>query len=105
MRVGNRPDSKAFDTTRLEHSRVLSRPGSSCPPVVPYPFKTLIHEAGLGEHGHTTEAPSVHRGTAEFQAESTAYLVLHDLGEGRLDGCLSQPCQRADVATRGAAER
>lgn len=52
-------------------------------PVAAYPFKTLIHEVGHVQHGHTTAEPDaeIHRGTAEFQAESTAYLVLHELGE------------------------
>lgn len=52
-------------------------------PVAAYPTKTLLHEIGHVEHGHTTPEPdiAIHRGTAEFQAESTAYIVLHELGE------------------------
>lgn len=52
-------------------------------PVAPYPFKTTIHEIGHIALGHT--APDAHedyvrhRGTKEFQAESTAYIVLNEL--------------------------
>lgn len=53
-------------------------------PVAVYPFKTLIHECGHVEHGHTSEEGleeyRVHRGIMECQAEATAYLVLNELG-------------------------
>lgn len=53
-------------------------------PVAAYPFKTLIHEIAHIVCGHTealkNEDAKLHRGVAEFQAESTAYLVLNDLG-------------------------
>lgn len=53
-------------------------------PVAAYPFKTLIHECGHIVCGHTdpekNDEYKEHRGLAEFQAESTAYLVLNDLG-------------------------
>ncbi|MDR6794194.1 hypothetical protein J2X12_003477 [Pseudarthrobacter oxydans] len=53
-------------------------------PVAVYPFKTLIHEIAHVQHGHTSgeglEEYRVHRGLYEFQAESTAYLVLNELG-------------------------
>jgi hypothetical protein len=54
-------------------------------PVAPYPFKTLIHEIAHIESGHTTEQMlgeyALHRGLFEFEAEGTAYLALHELGE------------------------
>ncbi|WP_437774048.1 hypothetical protein [Arthrobacter sp. KNU40] len=53
-------------------------------PVAAYPFKTTIHEWGHITHGHTSDEGlqeyRTHRGLYEFQAESTAYLVLNELG-------------------------
>ena len=52
-------------------------------PVAKYPLKTLWHEVAHIEAGHT--APGVieqyeqHRGLYEFEAESTAYLGMHEL--------------------------
>lgn len=52
-------------------------------PVARYPFKTTIHELGHICIGHT--APDAHhdytkhRGVSEFQAETTAYIVLNEL--------------------------
>lgn len=53
-------------------------------PVAPYPVKTLVHEMGHIVLGHTSQENiheyKTHRGIKEFQAETTAYLVLHDVG-------------------------
>lgn len=62
-------------------------------PVAPYPFKTKVHELGHVVAGHTEDASddeddgeAMHQGVAEFQAESTAYLTLHQLGaEDQMD--------------------
>ena len=52
-------------------------------PLARFPFKTLIHEIAHVTHGHTTDEGldeyQTHRGLMEFQAESTAYLVLNEL--------------------------
>ncbi|GAA3322662.1 hypothetical protein [Paeniglutamicibacter sulfureus] len=52
-------------------------------PVAKYPFKTLMHEIGHVVLGHTSEQGledyREHRGSKEFQAESTAYLALNEL--------------------------
>jgi len=52
-------------------------------PVAAYPFKTLFHELGHVTLGHTTgqqlEEYRAHRGIKEFQAESVAYLAMHEL--------------------------
>ena len=52
-------------------------------PVAVYPMKTLFHEIGHVVLGHTTddadgESPCS-RGVGEFQAESVAYLLAHEL--------------------------
>lgn len=52
-------------------------------PLAPYPLKTYVHEVAHIIHGHTGEGDEgyrPHRGVAEFQAETTAYLVLHMIG-------------------------
>lgn len=53
-------------------------------PVAAYPFKTLLHELGHITLGHTMgqqlEEYQAHRGLREFQAESTAYLGMNELG-------------------------
>ncbi|MBT8161448.1 MULTISPECIES: hypothetical protein [Arthrobacter] len=53
-------------------------------PVAAYPFKTLQHEISHIVAGHTTESGlqeyRTHRGTYEFEAEGSAYLVLNELG-------------------------
>ncbi|WKK71482.1 ArdC family protein [Rathayibacter oskolensis] len=62
-------------------------------PVAPYPFKTKVHELGHVVSGHTEDASddedvreAMHQGINEFQAESTAYLTLHQLGaEDQMD--------------------
>ncbi|AZZ51403.1 ArdC family protein [Rathayibacter festucae] len=62
-------------------------------PVAPYPFKTKVHELGHVVAGHTDDASddedereAMHQGVGEFQAESTAYLTLHQLGaEDQMD--------------------
>lgn len=52
-------------------------------PVAVYPFKTMIHEWGHIQAGHTTDEGmkeyQSHRGVMEFVAEGTAYLVLNEL--------------------------
>lgn len=52
-------------------------------PVAKYPVKTLFHELGHVMLGHTTECPQgetpCSRGIAEFQAESVAHLLAHEL--------------------------
>jgi hypothetical protein len=55
-------------------------------PVAVYPMKTLLHEVGHVMLGHTTdcvdgESPCS-RGVGEFQAESVAYLLGHELELG-----------------------
>lgn len=53
-------------------------------PVAEYPLKTLMHELGHVVLGHTSpeqqDEYQSHRGIKEFQAESTAYLTMNDLG-------------------------
>ena len=53
-------------------------------PVAVYPFKTLWHELGHIGLGHTSgqglKEYREHRGLMEFQAESTAYLGMNELG-------------------------
>lgn len=53
-------------------------------PVAKYPLKTLWHECAHIEAGHTAgshEDYLEHRGLMEFEAEATAYLGLHEIGE------------------------
>ncbi|WP_181136341.1 ArdC-like ssDNA-binding domain-containing protein [Rathayibacter sp. AY1F3] len=67
-------------------------------PVAPYPFKTKMHELGHVVAGHTEDAwddeddrEAMHQGINEFQAESTAYLALHQLGaEGQMNASESR---------------
>jgi hypothetical protein len=53
-------------------------------PVAVHPEKTLFHELGHVVLGHTLPhalgAYQAHRGIMEFQAESMAYLTMHELG-------------------------
>lgn len=53
-------------------------------PVAGYPLKTMVHEIAHVALGHTTseglDEYSKHRGVMEFQAESTAYLTLNEIG-------------------------
>lgn len=53
-------------------------------PVAKFPVKTLFHELGHVMLGHTTDCADgespCSRGVAEFQAESVAYLLAHELG-------------------------
>lgn len=51
-------------------------------PAAKYPFKTLVHEIAhcVLKHGQDGHDYHLHRGTSEFQAEGTAYLVLNELG-------------------------
>lgn len=52
-------------------------------PVAVYPVKTLFHEIGHVVLGHTTDTGDgkspCSRGVGEFQAESVAYLLAHEL--------------------------
>lgn len=53
-------------------------------PMAKYPLKTLWHEVAHIEAGHTSgqhDEYLQHRGLFEFEAESTAYLGLHEIGE------------------------
>jgi antirestriction protein ArdC len=63
-------------------------------PVAPYPLKTRVHEVAHVDLKHTAvDTPRLdsHRGLAEFEAESTAYLVMHQLGaEGQMDASESR---------------
>lgn len=56
-------------------------------PVAAHPDKTTFHELGHVVLGHTVASSlgeyATHHGIMEFQAESTAYLSMHELG--RLD--------------------
>lgn len=53
-------------------------------PVAAYPLKTLTHELAHISLGHTTPEQlaeyQAHRGVKEAQAESTAYIVMNDIG-------------------------
>lgn len=52
-------------------------------PVAVYPLKTMMHELAHIQLGHTApglqEEYETHRGLKEFQAESTAYLIMNEL--------------------------
>lgn len=51
-------------------------------PVASDPLGTMFHELAHVVLGHTsTENQEQHRGLGEFQAEATAYLAMHELGE------------------------
>jgi hypothetical protein len=63
----------------------MSWPGHiSISPVAKYPFKTLHHELAHHTLGHVTPEGNAdyiaHRGIMEAEAESTAYLVMNELG-------------------------
>lgn len=53
-------------------------------PIAAHPEKTLFHELGHVVLGHTVASSlgeyATHRGLMEFQAESTAYLSLNEVG-------------------------
>lgn len=53
-------------------------------PLAPYPLKTTIHEMGHVVLKHTVDEPDnpylEHQGIGEFQAETTAYLTMNELG-------------------------
>lgn len=51
-------------------------------PMAPYPDKTAVHEAAHIEAGHTGEDfdYNVHHGLAEVEAETTAFIVGHEVG-------------------------
>lgn len=53
-------------------------------PVAPYPLRTTLHEMSHVEHRHTTlenlQLYQEHRGTYEFEAEASAYVVLNEIG-------------------------
>lgn len=51
-------------------------------PMAPYPDKTAVHEAAHIEAGHTGEEFDYdqHRGLAEVEAETTAFIVGHEVG-------------------------
>jgi antirestriction protein ArdC len=48
-------------------------------PMAAYPAKTLLHELAHVVLGHCKGDDHTHRGIAEFEAESTAYLVAKEL--------------------------
>lgn len=54
-------------------------------PMARYALKTLWHEMGHIEAGHTepgtVEQYETHRGLFEFEAEATAYIGMHEIGE------------------------
>jgi hypothetical protein len=52
-------------------------------PMAKYPLGTTMHELAHIVHGHTDNSFDYagHRGIAEFQAEATAYLLMHEIGE------------------------
>lgn len=79
-------------------------------PVAAYPMKTLIHELGHIVLGHT--APDAHdeyqshRGLKEFQAESTAYLGMNELGAlDRMDASESRGYIQHWLSGREPTER
>ncbi|WP_241473793.1 hypothetical protein [Mycolicibacterium neoaurum] len=51
-------------------------------PMAPYPDKTAVHEAAHIEAGHTGDDFNydIHRGLAEVEAETTAFIVGHEVG-------------------------
>lgn len=51
-------------------------------PMAPFPAKTAVHEAAHIEAGHTGEEFDYdqHRGLAEVEAETTAFIVCHEVG-------------------------
>jgi hypothetical protein len=64
-------------------------------PVAAWPLKTTIHEISHIEHGHTApgahEEYATHRGLREFEAEGSAYLVMHQIGaEDQFDAAESR---------------
>jgi|SRR5271166_2514682 len=48
-------------------------------PTAVYPAKTLLHEVAHLMLGHCKDGDETHRGVAEFEAETTAYLVAKEL--------------------------
>lgn len=48
-------------------------------PAAAYPAKTMLHELAHLTLGHCSDGDHTHRGIAEFEAESTAYLVAKEL--------------------------
>jgi antirestriction protein ArdC len=48
-------------------------------PTAAYPAKTLLHELAHLTLGHCKSGDETHRGVAEFEAESVAYLVAKEL--------------------------
>lgn len=48
-------------------------------PMAKYPIKTTMHELGHIVAGHTTNKQTEHKGVKEFQAEATAYILMHEL--------------------------
>ncbi len=48
-------------------------------PVAKYPAKTLLHELAHLALGHCKDGDHTHRGIAEFEAESVAYLISKEL--------------------------
>lgn len=53
-------------------------------PVAPFPLRTTVHEISHVAHGHTTPERLMkyqdHRGSYEFEAEASAYIVLNEIG-------------------------
>jgi antirestriction protein ArdC len=49
-------------------------------PTAVYPAKTLLHELAHLTLGHCKHGDETHRGVAEFEAESVAYLAAKELG-------------------------
>ena len=48
-------------------------------PMAKYPVKTTMHELSHIVAGHTTSKQIEHAGLAEFQAEASAYILMHEL--------------------------
>jgi hypothetical protein len=69
------------------HDRVFALNPANCPA----PFKTMIHEWAHILLGHTDGGYAEHpRDIAEFQAESVAYLVCHELDVEAFDASYSR---------------
>ena len=53
-------------------------------PLAPFPLRTTLHEISHVEHGHTSPDGMAeyaeHRGSMEFEAEASAFVVLKELG-------------------------
>lgn len=79
----------AFETLGIEQVEFESTSGNTqgystdkqlaINPMAKHPVKTLMHELAHIVAGHTTSKEMLHAGVAEFQADCTAYIIMHEL--------------------------